>query len=79
MTAMKTDEKLIYMANQIADSFGAQGEARAVPGIANHIGQFWLPQMRREFLACLAKDDTRLKPLVKEALPLIEAATCTAA
>lgn len=79
MTAMTTDDKLIYMANQIADFFAAQGEARAVPGIADHIDQFWTPQMRRQFLALVAKDTSALKPAVKKALPLIEAATKPAA
>ncbi len=71
MTAMTTDDKLIYMANQIADFFAAQGEARAVPGIAGHIDQFWTPQMRRQFLALTAKDASGLKPLVQKALPMI--------
>jgi len=68
---MNTDEKLIYMANQIADFFAAQGEARAVPGIAEHIQKFWTPQMRRDFLALAAKDESGLKPHVKKAVPLI--------
>ena len=71
MTAMTTDDKLIYMANQIADFFAAQGEARAVPEIAGHIDQFWTPQMRRQFLALTAKDASGLKPLAQKALPMI--------
>ena len=75
MTAtMTTDEKLIYMANQIADFFAAQGETRAVPGIATHIQKFWTRQMREDFLALAAKDDSKLKPLAKKAVPLISAA-----
>lgn len=68
---MDTDEKLVYMANQIAAFFAAQGEARAVPAIADHIEKFWTPQMRRRFAALAAKDDTALKPLVKKAVKLI--------
>jgi len=68
---MNTDEKLIYMANQIADFFAAQGEARAVAGIAEHIQKFWTPQMRRDFLALAARDDSGLKPHVKKAVALI--------
>ena len=78
MTAMTTGDKLIHMANQIADFFAAQGEERAVPGIANHIDQFWSPQMRREFLALAAKDDAKLKPFARLAVPLIAAATARA-
>jgi formate dehydrogenase subunit delta len=73
-STMTTDEKLIYMANQIADFFAAQGEARAVPGIATHIRKFWTPQMRADFLALAAKDDSKLKPFTKKAVPLIAAA-----
>ena len=69
--SMNTDEKLIYMANQIADFFAAQGEARAVLGIAEHIRKFWTPQMRTDFLALVAKDDSGLKAYVKKAVPLI--------
>lgn len=70
--SMNTDEKLIYMANQIADFFAAQGEARAAPGIAEHIQKFWTPQMRKDFLALAAKNDSALKPHVKKAVPLIK-------
>lgn len=70
--SMNTDEKLIYMANQIADFFAAQGEARAVPGIAEHIQKFWTPQMRKDILALAAKNDSGLKPYAKKAVPLIK-------
>jgi formate dehydrogenase subunit delta len=79
MTDMTTDDKLIHMANQIADFFAAQGEARAVPGIANHIDQFWSPQMRRDFLALATREGVVLKPFVRLALPLIAAATTSPA
>jgi NADH-dependant formate dehydrogenase delta subunit FdsD len=45
-TAMKPADKLVMMANQIARAFAAQGEARAVPKIADHIGKFRDPRMR---------------------------------
>lgn len=70
---MTTDQKLIYMANQIADFFAAQGEARAVPGIANHIQKFWTPQMRKEFLDLVEKDGSELRPFAKKAVALIDA------
>lgn len=68
---MNTDEKLVYMANQIAAFFAAQGEARAVPAIADHIEKFWTPQMRRRFVSLAEKDDSALKPLAKKAVKLI--------
>ena len=39
-------DKLVMMANQIAAFFAAQGEARAVPQIADHVEKFWDPRMR---------------------------------
>jgi formate dehydrogenase subunit delta len=69
---MDTDEKLIYMANQIASAFAAQGEAKAVPAIADHIKRFWDPEMRRKFLALAEKPGTELNPLTRKALELLK-------
>ena len=66
-------EKLVMMANQIAGFFAAQGEARAVPQIAEHIRQFWDPRMRREIAAHLAVGGAGLDPLAKAALAGIAA------
>jgi formate dehydrogenase subunit delta len=65
------DEKLVYMANQIADFFKAQGEAKAVPAIADHLNKFWDPQMREDFLRIAKGSDTNMNDLVRKALPLI--------
>ena len=64
-------EKLVMMANQIAKFFAAQGEARAVPQIADHIEKFWDPRMRREIVAHLAHGGAGLDPLAREALASI--------
>jgi formate dehydrogenase subunit delta len=66
-----TDEKLVYMANQIASFFVAQGEAKAVPAIADHIRKFWDPEMRRKFLAEADKPGVELHPYVREAVNLL--------
>jgi formate dehydrogenase subunit delta len=68
---MKPDEKLAYMANQIAKFFAAQGKERAARGIADHIAKFWNPDMRRDFLAAAADKDLGLLPEVKAALPFL--------
>ena len=68
-------EKLVMMANQIAKFFDAQGEARAVPQIADHIRQFWDPRMRRAIAAHLADGGAGLDPLAKAALAGISAET----
>jgi formate dehydrogenase subunit delta len=66
---METGDKLVMMANQIAAAFAAQGEARAVPAIADHIQKFWDPVMRGKFLSIA--DGAKLHPLLRSALPLI--------
>ena len=68
---LSTDEKLVYMANQIADFFRAQGEAKAVPAIADHINKFWDPMMRVDFLDLAKNPDIKLREFVRKALPLI--------
>jgi len=59
-------EKLVRMANQIADFFGSYPEQQAQAGIRDHIVAYWTPGMRRQLLTAL--DETGLNPLVGEAL-----------
>lgn len=47
--------KLIYMANQIAKNFAAQGEEAAVAATADHIAKFWDPRMRARIRAIAAE------------------------
>jgi formate dehydrogenase subunit delta len=68
---MSPDEKLVYMANQIADFFKAQGEARGVPAIADHINKFWDPVMREDFLRIVQDQDVKIHDFVRKALPLV--------
>ena len=70
--AMTPDEKLVYMANQIAKFFAAQGEERAAAGVADHLQKFWAPEMRRSFFALAARDPEKLHPAVKAAIPLMK-------
>jgi formate dehydrogenase subunit delta len=65
--SMSTDEKLVYMANQIASFFEAMPEAEAVPGVAKHINDFWDPRMRRKLRAILDAGGKGLSPLVIDA------------
>lgn len=69
---MNAEEKLVHMANQIAAFFSAQGEARAVPGVADHLMKFWDPEMRRSLLKLAANTDNGIDPLVRKALPLLK-------
>jgi len=67
-----SQQKLIYMANQIGKFFQSQGK-NAVPGIANHMTSFWDPRMRANILNVLESGGAGLDPLVKEALELLKA------
>ena len=61
-------DKLVMMANQIAAFFAAQGEARAVPQIADHIAKFWDPRMRAAIIAHRATGGKDLIPAAAEAV-----------
>jgi formate dehydrogenase subunit delta len=74
---MSPDEKLVYMANQIADFFRAQGEAKAVPAIADHINKFWDPVMREDFLRIAQNPAANLHDLVRKGLSLIRVSAKT--
>nr|WP_245260913.1 formate dehydrogenase subunit delta [Chelativorans sp. J32] len=64
---MTGDEKLVYMANQIASFFESMNQAEAVDGIADHINKFWEPRMRRHFFDIVERGGKGLKPVVVEA------------
>jgi len=61
-------EKLVRMANQIADFFTPYPENEAVAGVAQHIRSFWTPGMRKELLAFADAGGKGLKPPVVAAL-----------
>jgi formate dehydrogenase subunit delta len=63
-----TIDKLVVQANQIAAFFAPQGEARAVPQIADHIQKFWDPRMRKAMAAHVEAGGAGLHPLALSAL-----------
>jgi formate dehydrogenase subunit delta len=63
-----TENKLVYMANQIGAFFATQGHDKAVPGIADHIAKFWDPRMRAQIFTHVEHGGEGLNPLVKEAI-----------
>jgi formate dehydrogenase subunit delta len=65
---MSHDDKLVYMANQIGRFFAAQGAARAVPAIADHLRKFWTPRMRAEIVAHLRAGGAGLDDLPRQAV-----------
>ena len=69
-----TDDKLAYMANQIATAFAARPEEEAARAVADHINKFWEPRMRARLLARLESGEagaTGLAPAVAAAGPFI--------
>jgi len=60
--------KLVRMANQIAGFFESQRADTRIPGIAEHIGQFWDKKMRRDIYAHLDRGGEGLVPTVVAAL-----------
>ena len=58
---------LVRMANQIARSFQAMGEERAVDSTANHIKLFWSPPMRQGLEALRTQAESPLSPIALKA------------
>ncbi len=56
-------ERLVHMANQIADFFRPYPEDEAVAGVENHLVQFWDPRMRAALMAHVAAGGAGLEPL----------------
>ncbi len=66
-----TQNKLVYMANQIATFFESQPAEEGPAGVATHINKFWEPRMRRQLFEHLDAGGEGLRPLVLEASKLI--------
>jgi formate dehydrogenase subunit delta len=62
------DERLVYMANQIARFFATQKHDEAVKGVADHIAKFWDPRMRQRIRDHQAAGGEGLAPLAREAV-----------
>jgi formate dehydrogenase subunit delta len=61
-------EKLIRMANEIADFFRPYPEQQAVTGIRDHLVAYWTRKMRETVLAHADHGGEGLDPLVVKAL-----------
>jgi formate dehydrogenase subunit delta len=66
-----SDQRLVYMANQIARFFDSQKHDKAVIGCRDHIARFWDPRMRQHIRDHLAAGGAGLDPLAKEAIALL--------
>lgn len=61
-------DHLVNMANQIAAYYEPYPRETAMAGITNHLQRFWAPALRTEILALPPDQETRLHPLLREAL-----------
>ena len=61
-------DKLVGMANQIAQFFKSQPHDEAVASIVDHLRSFWTPKMRRQIVDHLASGGLNLDPLTREAV-----------
>ena len=65
---MSPAERLVYMANQIARNFAAQGADVAALAVADHIAAFWDPRMKAQIFAM---ESPALEPIAARALKLL--------
>jgi formate dehydrogenase subunit delta len=61
------------MANQIGKFFAAQGDERAIAGIADHVKKFWEPRMKKQIFAHLDEGGAGLDPVALAALQKLKA------
>lgn len=67
MTTGKID-KLVRMANQIADFYAAMPEREATAGAAAHLSLYWTPKMIREIIAFADQGHPGLNPIAARAV-----------
>lgn len=72
-------DRLVTMANQIATFFETAAPAAAAESVARHINEFWEPRMRAALLALPPDQAGRLRPAVRDALPLVRRPSSEAA
>ena len=65
------NNKLFYMANQIASFFATQSGTDQADRVAAHIQDYWEPRMREQFLSKIDKGEEGLSPLALKAAELL--------
>lgn len=68
---MSNEERLIYMANQIARNFGTMPDEQAAKAVADHIASFWDPRMRATIFALHEKADPRIGEKAASAVAIL--------
>jgi len=60
-------EKMVHMANQIAQFFASYSHDEAVAGVTDHLQKFWEKRMRQQLHDYVAHGGSGLHKLVLEA------------
>lgn len=71
---MSNQDRLVYMANQIARNLATLGGDKAAAAVADHIARFWDPRMRAQLFALHAKGAAALIPIADRAITLLRQA-----
>ena len=71
---MSNQDRLVYMANQIARNFMTMGEEKAAQAVADHIAKFWEPRMRTQIFALHEKGEATFAPVAARAITLLRVA-----
>jgi formate dehydrogenase subunit delta len=62
------NDKLVRMANQIADFYAAMPEQEATESAASHLRLYWTPKMIREIIAFADQGHTGLNAIAARAV-----------
>ena len=71
--AHSSQQKLVDMANQMADYFRTLPLDEGLPGAADHIKKFWTPKMRDRIIHHLESGAPGLDPFAARAVALLKA------
>jgi formate dehydrogenase subunit delta len=66
-------ERLVHMANQIADFFSSYPQEQAVAGVADHLHKFWDPRMRKQIIEYVGTDGASLRDIALAAIKQLAA------
>lgn len=61
-------ERLVHMANQIADFFGSYPREQAIAGVADHLHKFWDPRMRKQIIEYVGSGGSGLRDIAADAI-----------
>lgn len=68
MSGMTSDEKLVYMVNQIARNFEALGHDNAVAATEDHLLKYWDPRMKERIRTLAVEHPDALSSTASAAL-----------